>query len=201
MKHINHIIFIFSLFIPCLSHAMMPDIHQAVSDCKFEQVQLLLAAGTNVNFVYAGFVPLHWAVIRNSEVMVQLLLRKGANVNATTQLGYSPLHFAAQRGSTGIARLLINNGANVTAINNEKQTPLDLAVQYNKRETAELLRKQIAMIGKTDNFRENSEEYRPAQQETQSNRSLSNNAWLQGGAVAIGIAGLAVLGYQLFKRR
>jgi ankyrin repeat protein len=191
MKKINRLILLFSLSFTCLSHATVPDIHRAVSDLKFEQVQRLLAGGTNVNFVYAGFVPLHLAVIKNSEAMVQLLLSEGANVDATTGFGSSPLHFAAQKGSTGIAKLLIDKGADVTALNNKGKTPLDLAVQHDKREIATLLRQVQQEVT----------QHQPAQQ-TQSNRSwLNNTTWLQRGAVTTAIAGLGILGYQLFKRR
>jgi ankyrin repeat protein len=61
MKKINQVI-LFSLFIPCFSHAMLPPLHQAVQDGNLEKVQQLLERDTNINATTnSGLTPLQLA--------------------------------------------------------------------------------------------------------------------------------------------
>lgn len=146
MKKIYQIIFIFSLFINCLSHATLPDLHQAVKDGNLEQVQALLDAGADVNATAARWpnddsTPLHLAAFWGHKAIVNLLLDKGANVNAIIKMWsyneVTPLHLAAINGYTAIVKLLLDKGANVNAGAASDQTPLH--VTENNTEAAKLL--------------------------------------------------------------
>ncbi|TET06419.1 ankyrin repeat domain-containing protein [Candidatus Dependentiae bacterium] len=231
MKHINQIVILLSLFITCLSHAMLPDIHKAVKDGNIDLVGRLLDARTDVNFAYKNVTPLHDAAVKGNEAIVGLLLERGANVDAADIYGYTPLHKAIRYKNEAIVRLLIGGGANINAGNKRDWTPLHCAVLYNQKAIVSLLLEKGADLNavnkggstprdlantlekreeiqtllmaeygykkEADNFEEDKE----VQQEVQSNRNWLNinNVWFQRGAVTTAIAGLSILGYQLFK--
>lgn len=81
MKQISQIVFLLSLFITCLSHAMLTELHCAALDGNLKCVQHLLNAGADVNAVdEGGCTPLHVAAERGYEAVVNLLLEKGASI-------------------------------------------------------------------------------------------------------------------------
>ena len=150
MKRIKQIILLFSLFITCLSHTMLPSLlpslHQAAADGNLEQVQHLLDADADVNataarWAYDDSTPLHVAAFYGHKAIVNLLLDKGANVDAVNKYGRTPLHFAALNGRIDVVNLLIDRGAKVNPADNNSLTPLNLAKKERHKAVATLLKK------------------------------------------------------------
>ena len=80
-------------------------------DALLEVVELLIAAGTDVNVKNrGGQVPLHQAAMRGYKEIVELLLAKGADVNAKTDAGETPLDNAIKYKRTETADLLRKHG-------------------------------------------------------------------------------------------
>jgi hypothetical protein len=82
---------------------------------RHEVVQLLLAAGADVNAeessLMGGRTPLHVAAWHNHLQVAQLLLSAGANVNAADADGTAPMHAAAMAGCNHVLQLLLQHGA------------------------------------------------------------------------------------------
>lgn len=95
---------------------------------NYESVEMLLRAGSDVNFKFSDYPEetlLHRAC-RNSDVkMVELLLKYGANVDAKNASGETPLYLAAEAGNLEMVELLLKYKAN-TCIPNKTilTTPL-----------------------------------------------------------------------------
>ena len=78
-------------------------------DALLEVVELLIAAGTDVNVKNrGGQVPLHQAAMRGYKEIVELLLAKGADVNAKGWDGRTPVDYAIRKEE--IADLLRKHG-------------------------------------------------------------------------------------------
>ncbi|NGX59942.1 MAG: Phosphocholine transferase AnkX [Chlamydiae bacterium] len=135
-------------------------LHEAVESGKLEDVELLIAMGSNVNARdQHGQTPLHLAADKGQMNVIEFLLKKSADINAETINGETPLHYAvianrdevveflieqgaevkqtllheaAQFSSKNIVELLLNNGAEVLAQDHEGNTPLHLAILFSK---------------------------------------------------------------------
>jgi ankyrin repeat protein len=152
MKHINQIIFIFSLFIPCFSHAMLqlPPLHRAAHYGNFKQLQELLISariingrteGINTHDKLYGWTPLHWAAEAGHTNIVALLLDHGAEVNAVTlKADCIPMHLATQNGHTDAAKLLLDKGANINHRDRNGLTPLHMALISHHEPLLSMLR-------------------------------------------------------------
>ncbi len=103
-----------------------PPISYAAFNGKYEIVQLLIAAGADVNLANdRTMTPLMFASIRkdNTAVIKQLLAAK-VDVNARSQNGNNALMTAAINGATDAVGLLIESKADVNAKDNEGHTAL-----------------------------------------------------------------------------
>jgi hypothetical protein len=93
-------------------------IHEAVSHGNRTNLDLLLAAGADVNVRVSpkGFLspnqwtPLHFAADRGDTYIVATLLSKGAKVNMRDHWGHTPLYYARQKGHNEIIELLMKRG-------------------------------------------------------------------------------------------
>ncbi|XP_022316000.2 ankyrin repeat and SOCS box protein 13-like [Crassostrea virginica] len=101
-------------------------LHEATLRDKWETVEVLAAAGANLNASDCHFgTPLHVAACQGSIKCSKSLLRAGANVNAIKSLN-TPLHEAAHRQDLPLILLLLACGADATARNNNGLRPHDL---------------------------------------------------------------------------
>jgi ankyrin repeat protein len=86
-------------------------------------VQLLLAAGANVNAAeQSGETPLYAAAQGGHSQVMQLLLAAGANVNAADSSGWTQLYAAAQLGHIEVVQQLLRRRANPQLRNEDGHT-------------------------------------------------------------------------------
>lgn len=103
-------------------------LHEATLRDKWETVEVLAAAGANLNSSDCHFgTPLHVAACQGSIKCSESLLRAGACVNAIKSLN-TPLHEAARRQDVSLILLLLACGADVTARNNNGLRPDELVL-------------------------------------------------------------------------
>lgn len=121
----------------------LPPIQNAAGAGQLDEVQALLAAGTDPNQPNLfGWTALHNAAAKNpanAAEIVEALVAAGANPNAKTFDGYTPLHTAASLNRTQIAKALVEAGADPQAKAPNGVTPLDLAQKQGALETAKYL--------------------------------------------------------------
>ena len=113
-------------------------LHWAAWCCASQCVELLLAAGANVNATAVnGKTPLHLAAgpldapegwpRPDNPAVVDMLIRHGAAVDAGDSRGRTPLHHAAFRGYSQAAERLLEAGADATQRNRRGKTAFDIA--------------------------------------------------------------------------
>lgn len=85
-----------------------------------------------------GFVPLHFAAIRDSELLARFWINQGANIEQRGNGDSCPLHSAARR-SFDVTRLLIEDGADIHAVSGGGATPFISAAMGNRTDTMKLL--------------------------------------------------------------
>ena len=104
-------------------------LHWAAYRDDLESVDLLVAAGANVNAANdLGATPLWNAGTNAGEPVTKRLLDAGANPNLALLAGETPLMAAARAGKAGVAELLLAKGANPNARGSRGQTALMWAV-------------------------------------------------------------------------
>jgi cytohesin len=90
-----------------------------------------------------GMTPLHWAAMRNQQVIAELLLGSGADINARDQREETPLHKTVRPAYWGSFRgftpFLLVHGADVNVANDKGMTPLHYAVTAGRSEEADML--------------------------------------------------------------
>jgi len=109
-------------------------------------MQLLLEAGADPNIPerasrggWAGWSPLHGAVLRGDVGAAHLLLEAGADPNARDALRNTPLAWAAHNGDSDSIRSLLAAGANVNAAVKGGRTPLHLATLDGHTDSVKIL--------------------------------------------------------------
>jgi ankyrin repeat protein len=76
-------------------------------------VEMLLAAGANVNHSPNGITPLMWASWHGHAAIVKLLRAKGADVDHATRIGETALMYASYLGHAAVVDVLLTAGADV----------------------------------------------------------------------------------------
>ena len=105
---------------------------EASRNGKIKLVELLIAAGTNVNQTgNGGWTALHYASRNGQTNIVLLLAAAHADINKTDNNGSTALHKAAELGHTNIVDQLIIAGANVNQADNYGWTTLHWAAYRN----------------------------------------------------------------------
>lgn len=101
-------------------------LHVACEKGDLSLVQLLVDNGADVDakVLPSHNIPLHIAVIAQSEEIVAYLIEKGSSVNAANGYGNTPLHEAARLSHPGLLRFLMSKGADINAANHRGSTPL-----------------------------------------------------------------------------
>ena len=115
-------------------------LHSAIWSGHVAAVELLLAAGADVDATRYGISPLHMAT--GDVALVDLLLSAGAHVDAKdtdgSAYGRTPLHFAAL-DSVEAVEMLLARGADANAEDTEGSTPLHLAADEGQVAAIETL--------------------------------------------------------------
>lgn len=115
-------------------------LHEAVKQKQLDKVEVLLAAGADVNETDTqGRTPLYVASSAGDLELVQALLAAGADAAAATQDGFNPLHTAARHGHHNVMQLLLAAGANFNAAANDDSSPLHTAARYGHHKVVRLL--------------------------------------------------------------
>ena len=98
------------------------------SDCA--QLDAVLAAGLDVNFLCAGdeWNMLHMALVSVKDApdphVIRHLIEIGVDVNAKDRCAWTPLHFAVRTKSGPVVKMLIDAGAEPNHMNDQGLTPL-----------------------------------------------------------------------------
>ena len=115
-------------------------LHSVCAGGYRDLAELLIQKGAEVNHIWHGEAPAHYAIWYDHTDVLQLLLAHGADANAKDGWDWSLLHYTAYDGSMDMTRLLLNKGANVNAKENEAgKTPLHLSAEQGHKTVVEML--------------------------------------------------------------
>ncbi len=117
-------------------------LHEAVGKQNLEVVQILIAAGANVNAQNnAGFAPLHFAAY---DYIAEELINSGANIHIQEHNGGTPLHLHAEKPERAeVLEILLKHGANAGIRDKCELTVLDIAKNYNGEEAVNLIKSYL----------------------------------------------------------
>ena len=117
-------------------------LHEAVGEHSPEVVQILIAAGANVNAQNdVGIAPLHLAAY---DYHAKALLEAGAQIDIKEHNGGTPLHIYAENPERlEVMHLLLMHGANAYAKDNSNLAVLDIAKGYGDAGMLGLINKYI----------------------------------------------------------
>jgi len=94
----------------------------------------------------AGIEPdmsaLHYAILRENEILIIELIKYGADVNIQDSFGLGPLHMAAMRGMLTVVQALEAHGARMLMEDNKGRTALVIAEANRQSQVANYLRSQ-----------------------------------------------------------
>ncbi len=119
-------------------------LHHAAGEAKIEIVELLLAAGVDVNVAASfGETALEAAAARGHLAVIEMLLKAGAGVGHRDGYGRTALHHACDEdsGHPGAVQLLLAAGADPDADDEEGARPLNRCLYEQHFECARLLLK------------------------------------------------------------
>lgn len=123
-------------------------LREAVQSGTVEDVKSLLQQGANVNYINeesencADFTPLHFAVMRDVDI-VNALIEHKADLEAKTYLGETPLIVAVQDKNHCVVEKLITNGAAIMTKSRLMQTTVDYAAKLNEKQILNTLLKHV----------------------------------------------------------
>jgi ankyrin repeat protein len=140
-------------------HAKSDLLELAIHTNKPPILEMLLAAGLDVNYCHKQVPPLHVACAAARTAAVEVLIAHGADVNAKGKEGRRPLHEAVSGGPekirSKIVKALLAAGANCNAIDDFRYTPLHQAATLASLDTIQLLIDAGTDIHRKDTFGEN----------------------------------------------
>ena len=117
-----------------------PTLHWAAIKGHHECIQMLVAAGADLNVVGTSeMVPLHWAAIKGHHECVQMLAAAGADPHVADPNGMVPLHWAACDGHHECVQMLVAAGADPYVVCNKGFTPLHCVARDDHHECVETL--------------------------------------------------------------
>lgn len=141
-------------------HAKSDLLELAIHTNKPSILEMLLAAGLDVNYCHKQVPPLHVACAAARTAAVEVLIAHGADVNAKGKEGRRPLHEAVSGGPgkirSKVVKALLAAGANCNAIDDFHYTPLHQAATLGASlDTIQLLIDAGTDILRKDTFGEN----------------------------------------------
>ena len=83
-----------------------------------------------------GFIPLHYAVVKNNREVIDKLIDCGTNIQFQAKNGQTALHLAAKKAKVEALGILIDNGAYLETPDDLGMTPLHMAAKYGSRDIA-----------------------------------------------------------------
>ena len=120
---------------------------EAARDGSNESVNVLIAAGANVNHISGenalSLTALHLAAIGNHVEIIDALLTAGANPDAIGTMGATPLMWAVFEGSRESAMRLIDAGTDVSIIGRMGDTALSAAQSYGWEDVSTAIRTRL----------------------------------------------------------
>ena len=134
----------------CANHISLFPVNAAIKEGHIEVVELLLAAGADVNQAGDyGDTPLHCASGKGHTEIVKLLLAAGADVNQANNSGWTPLQDSCQSGHSEVVSMLLAAGADVNKAENHGKTPLYIASEYGNTDMVTVLLAAGADVNQT----------------------------------------------------
>ena len=117
-----------------------PQLSKVANDGAYATLQVLLQAGANPNILDMNDeFPLLLAATNCHKHVVQLLLHRGADPNLSNQYGVNALHMAARFGHKDVVKQLIDAGADPNSRNIWGMTPLYKAAKGGNKDVVKLL--------------------------------------------------------------
>lgn len=118
-------------------------LHEAVGEHTLEVVQILIAAGANVNAQNdSGIAPLHLVAY---DYIAEELIKAGAKIQIKEQNGGTPLHIQAENPeSIEVIEVLLKHGADANIKDNSDLSVLDIAKGYGDDQMVSLIKSYIA---------------------------------------------------------
>jgi ankyrin repeat protein len=114
-------------------------------------VEMLLAAGANVNHAPNGITPLMWASAQGNAYAAKMLLAAGADVDHATRIGETALMYASSAGHADVVHhALLAAGANVDKSNYCRETALLEASKRGHAAVVEMLLAAGADVNQAD---------------------------------------------------
>ena len=120
----------------------------AVANLKIDDInRILKVPETDVNELFLGASPLHFAAEIGNPQIVKLLLKTGASIDLQDcSNGLTSLQIAAKRGDLQITQILLSEGADIHLEGKNGATALVFALENNHFDIAKLLTKYKAKL-------------------------------------------------------
>ncbi|KAJ8684014.1 hypothetical protein QAD02_019806 [Eretmocerus hayati] len=119
---------------------------------RYEMVQKLIAAGSDVRLCHNGYTVLHTAVVQETcdWELVQLLLDAGAQLNCLSRLSISPVALATKFNRLDLVKKMIDAGADINISKTCYNSALNFAITNHNKDLVDLLLKSGADVNARD---------------------------------------------------